>query len=166
VSLKQPRSGESFAAYFTHAWQSVSPDVHFKSSEADVLLLAVLATERFPRLSVAVQLFVLEQSGIRRVRLGAQAALELLRLHAVGIRELGEDRVVLVACARAFRAAVVFGRGVRKRRRVSGDRRQVTGKGRQRQVVGGPHGDGAVRSRAEDLRLWHDRQGKGPIDVR
>ena len=61
---------------------------------------------------------------------------------------------------------MVFGRGVRKRRRVSRDRGKVTGKRREGQVVGSPYGDRAVRARAEDLRLRDERQGDRPVDVR
>lgn len=108
VSLEQPRSGESFPTYFANARQRVSPDVHFESPQAHVLLLAVFTTEGFPRLGVAVQLFMLEESRVRGVGLAAQAALELLSLHP---GQLGQHLLVLVAPG-ALGAAVVFGGGV------------------------------------------------------
>lgn len=114
VSLEQPRSGESFPAYFTNTRQGVSPDVHFESSQAYILLLAVFTTEGFPRLGVAVQLFVLEQSRVRGVGFAAQTTLKLLRLHSVRVCQLGQHLVVFIA-PRAFRAAVVFGGGVGER---------------------------------------------------
>lgn len=165
VSLEQPRSGKRLAAYFANARQRVSPDVHLESSQAHVFLLAVFAAERLPRLRVAVQLFVLEQSGVRGVGLAAQAALELLSLRAMRVRQLGQHLLVLIA-PRAFGAAVVFGRGVRERRGVSGDGGEVTGERRQRQAAGRPHRDGAVGSRAQDLRLGDDGQREAPVDVR
>lgn len=165
VSLEQPRSGKGLAAYLANAGQRVSPDVHLESPQAHVFLLAVFAAERLPRLRVAVQLFVLEQSRVGGVGLGAQGALELLRLRAVRVRQLGQHPLVLVA-ARAFGAAVVFGGGVRERRRVSGDGGQVAGQRGQRQAAGRPHRDGAVGSRAEDLRLGDDGQREAPVDVR
>lgn len=131
VSLEQPRSGESFAAYLTNTRQRVSPDVHFERSEAHVLLLAVFTTEGFPRLGVAVQLLVLEQSGVRGVGLVTQTTLELLRLHAVWIRQLGQHLLILVA-PRALGAAVVLGGGVGQGGRVSGDGGEVTGQRGQR----------------------------------
>lgn len=165
VSLEQPRSGKGFAAYFANARQRVSPDVHFESSQAHVFLLAVFAAERLPRLRVAVQLFMLEQSGVCGVGLAAQTALELLRLRAVRVRQLGQHPLVLIA-PRTFGAAVVFGGGVRERRGVSGDGREVTGERGQRQAAGRPHRDGAVSSRAQDLRLGDDGQREAPVDVR
>lgn len=126
VSLEQPRSGESFPAYFTNTRQCVSPDVHFESSQAHVLLLAIFTTEGFPRLGVAVQLFMLEQSRVRGVGLATQTALELLCLHAVRVCQLGQHLLVFIT-PRAFRAAVVFGGGVGERRGVSGDGGEVTG---------------------------------------
>lgn len=126
VSLQQPRSGESLPAYFTNTGQSVRPDVHLERSQAHVLLLAIFTTEGLPRLRVAVQLFVLEQSGVRGVGLAAQATLELLSLHAVWVCQLGQHLLVLIA-PRALRAAVVLGGGVRERRGVSGDGREVAG---------------------------------------
>lgn len=102
------------------------PDVHLERSQAHVLLLAIFTTEGLPRLRVAVQLFVLEQSGVRGVGLAAQATLELLSLHAVGVCQLGQHLLVLIA-PRALRAAVVLGGGVRERRGVSGDGREVAG---------------------------------------
>lgn len=165
VSLEQPRPGESFPAYFAHARQSVSPDVHFEGSEADVLLLAVFTTEGFPRLGVAVQLFVLEESRVRGVGLATQTTLEFLCLHSVRVCQLREHVLVVVA-PRAFRAAVVFGGGVGERRRVSRDGGQVTGERTQRQAGGSPHCDGTVGCRAQDLRLGDEGQGKALIDVR
>lgn len=165
VSLEQPRSGESFPAYFANTGQGVSPDVHFESSKAHVFLLAVFATEGFPRLGVAVQLFVLEQSRVRGVGLAAQTTLEFLSLHPVRVCQLGQHLLVLIT-PRAFRAAVVFGGGVGERRGVSGDGGEVAGERRQRQVAGSPHRDGAVRRRAQDLRLGDDGQGEAPVDVR
>lgn len=67
VSLQQPRSGKSLPAYFANTRQCVSPDVHFESSQAHILLLAVFTTEGFPRLGIAVQLLVLKQSRVRGV---------------------------------------------------------------------------------------------------
>lgn len=165
VSLQQPRSGESLAAYFANARQRVRPDVHLERSQAHVLLLAIFTTEGLPRLCVAVQLFMLEQSRVGGVGLGAQAALELLRLRAVGIRQFGQHLLVLVA-PRTLGAAVVLGGGVRQRRGVSGDGRQIAGERGQRQAAGGPHRDGTVRRRAQDLRLRDDRQRQAPVDVR
>lgn len=165
VSLQQPGSGEGLAAEFAHAGQRVRPDVHLQRSQADVLLLAVLAAEGLPRLRVAVQLLVLEQSGVRGVGLAAQTTLELLRLRPVGVGQLGQHVLVLIA-PRALGAAVVFGRGVGQRRGVSGDGREVTGERGQRQAAGGPHRDGAVRRRAQGLRLRDDGQGEAPVDVR
>lgn len=137
MSLEQPRSGESLPAYFANARQSVSPDVHFESSQTDVLLLAVLAAEGFPRLGVAVQLLVLEQSRVRGVGFGAQAALELLRLLPVGVRQFGQQLLVLVAPG-AFRAAVVLGGVVGEGRGVTGDGGEVAGQRGEGQVAGGP----------------------------
>lgn len=165
VSLQQPRSGESFPTYFANTRQGVSPDVHFESPQAHVLLLAVFTTERFPRLGVAVQLFVLEQSRVRGVGLTTQTTREFLCLHPVRVRQFGQHLLVLIA-PRAFRAAVVFGRGVRERGRVSRDWGEVTGERRQRQAAGSPDGDGAVGCRAQDLRLGDDGQGEAPVDVR
>ena len=165
VSLEQPGSGESFPAYFANTRQGVSPDVHFESSQAHVLLLAVFTTEGFPRLGVAVQLFVLEQSRVRGVGLAAQATLEFLCLHPVRVCQLGQHLLVLIT-PRALRAAVVFRGGVGERWGVSRDGGEVAGERRQRQVAGSPHCDGAVRRRAQDLRLRDDGQRKGPVDVR
>lgn len=164
VSLEQPRSWESFPAYFTNTRQRVSPDVHFESPQAHILLLAVFTTERFPRLRVAVQLFMLEQSRVRGVGLATQTTLELLCLHAVRVCQLGKHLLVFIT-PRAFGAAVVFGWCVGERWGVSGDGREVTGERWQRQAAGRPHRDGAVRCRAQDLRLWDDGQGKAPVDV-
>ena len=69
---------------------------------------------------------------------------------------------------------MVLGRGVRWRRGthspqgcgVSRQRREAGG---QRGVEGsccGPHGDGAVGSRAEDLRLGDDRHGVALVEIR
>lgn len=155
VSLEQPRSGESLPAYFTNTRQRVSPDVHFESSQADVLLLAVFTAEGFPRLRVAVQLLVLEQSRVRGVGFAAQTTLELLCLHPVRVRQFGQHLLVLIA-PRALRAAVVLGGGVGEGGRVSRDGGEVAG----------PHGDGAVGCRAQDLRLGDDGQGEAPVEVR
>lgn len=114
VSLEQPRSGESFPAYFANTRQGVSPDVHFESSEANILLLAVFTAEGFPRLGVAVQLFMLEQSRVRGVGLAAQTTLEFLSLHSVRVCQFGQQLLVLIT-PRAFRAAVVFRGGVGER---------------------------------------------------
>lgn len=92
----------------------MSPDVHFESSQTDVLLLAVFTTEGFPRLGVAVQLFVLEQSRVRGVGFATQAALEFLCLHSVRVCQLGQHLLVFIT-PRAFRAAVVFRGGVGER---------------------------------------------------
>lgn len=165
VSLEQPGSGESFPAYFANTRQSVSPDVHFESSQAHVFLLAVFTTEGFPRLGVAVQLLVLQQSRVRGVRLAAQTTLEFLCLRSVRVRQLGQHLLIFIT-PRAFGAAVVFGGGVGERRGVSRDGGEVTGERRQRQAAGSPHGDGAVRSRAQDLRLRDDRQGKALVEMR
>lgn len=108
---------------------------------------------------------MLQQSRVSGVGLGAQAALELLCLRAVRVRQLGQYLLVLIA-PRTLGAAVVLGGGVRQRRRVSGDGRQIAGERRQRQAAGGPHRDGAVRRRAQDLRLGDDRQRQAPVDVR
>lgn len=45
VSLKQPGPGEGLPTEFTHTGKCVRPDVHLQCSQADVLLLAVLAVE-------------------------------------------------------------------------------------------------------------------------
>lgn len=165
VSLQQPGSGESFPAYFANTRQSVSPDVHFESSQAHVFLLAVLAAEGLPRLGVAVQLLVFEQSRVRGVRLGTQTTLELLRLRSVRVRQLGQHPLVLVA-PRTLGAAVVLGGGVGERRRVARDGGEVAGERGQRQAAGSPHGDGAVRRRAQDLRLRDDGQRKALVEMR
>lgn len=108
VSLEQPGSGEGFSTYFAYTRQGVSPDVHFESPEAHVLLLAVFTAKGFPRLRVAVQLFVLEQSRVRGVGLGAQTTLELLCLNTVRVRQFGEHLLVLITPG-ALGAAVVLG---------------------------------------------------------
>lgn len=165
VSLEQPRSGESFSAYFANTRQGVSPDVHFESSQANVLLLAVFTTEGFPRLGVAVQLFVLQKSRVRGVGLAAQSTLEFLCLYSVRVCQLGQHLLVFIA-PRTFRAAVVFRGGVGERWWVSRDGGEVTGERRQRQVAGSPHCDGAVRCRAQDLRRGDERQREALVDVR
>lgn len=114
VSLEQPRSGESFPAYFANTRQSVSPDVHFESSQANILLLAIFTTEGFPRLRVAVQLLMLEQSRVRGVGLATQTTLEFLCLHSVRVCQFGQHLVVFIT-PRALRAAVVFRGGVGER---------------------------------------------------
>lgn len=78
VSLQQPGPREGLAAQLADAGQGVCPYVHFERSQADVLLLAVLAAEGLTRVSVTVQLLVLEQARVRRVRLVTQGAAELL----------------------------------------------------------------------------------------
>lgn len=108
---------------------------------------------------------MLEQSGISGVGLATQTTLEFLSLHSMRVCQLGQHLLVFIAPG-AFRAAVVFGRGVGERRGVSRDRREVTGKRRQRQVAGSPHCDGAVGSRAQDLRLGDDRQREALVDTR
>lgn len=79
VSLEQPRARESLAAQLADARQCVCPYVHFERAEAHVFLLAVLAAEGLARVRVAVQLLVLEQARVRRVRLVTQSTAELLR---------------------------------------------------------------------------------------
>lgn len=110
-------------------------------------------------MGVAVQLLVLEQSRVRGVRLATQATLKFLRFHS----EFGQ--LVLVA-PRAFRAAVVFGGGVRERGRVAGDGGQVAGERGQGQAAGSPYGNRAVSGRAQDLWLWDDRQREALVEVR
>lgn len=63
----------------------MGPDVHLEGPQADILLVTVLAGERLPRLSIAVQLLVLGQSGEGGVALAAQAALELLCFYRMGV---------------------------------------------------------------------------------
>lgn len=63
----------------------MSPDVHFESPQANVLLLAVFTAKGFPRLGVAVQLLVLEQSRVRGVGFTTQTALEFLCLNSVRV---------------------------------------------------------------------------------
>lgn len=80
MALQQPRSGESFAADFTHARQGMASDVHLESSQTHVFLLTVFAAERFPGLGVTVQLSVLGKACKGRIGLVALATLEFLRL--------------------------------------------------------------------------------------
>lgn len=101
VALKEPGPGERLATHFADAGQRVCPYVHLQGAEAHILLLAVLAAERLPGLSIAVQLLVLHQSGVGGVGLGAQAALELLRVRGA---QLGGAPLVLVLAPRALRA--------------------------------------------------------------
>lgn len=143
----------------------MSPDVHFKSSQTDILLLAVFTAEGFPRLGVAVQLLVLEQSRVGRVGFAAQTALKLLHLHPARVRQFGQHLLVFIAPG-ALRAAVVLGGGVGQRRGVSGDGGEVAGQRGQWQAAGGPHGDRAVGGRAQDLRLGDDGQGEALVEVR
>lgn len=166
VSLEQPRPGERLAAYFANAGQRVSPDVHLESSQTDVLLLAVFAAEGLARLGVAVQLLVLEQSRVRGVGLAAQRALELLRVRRARVRQFGQQQLLVLVAPRAFRAAVVLGGGVGQGGGVAGDGGEVAGERGQRQAAGGPHRDGAVRSRAQDLRLGDDGDGEALVEVR
>lgn len=106
VALEQPRPGERFAAGVTLAGQRVRPDVHLQGTQADVHLLAEFAREGLLRLALggrAVELLVLRQAGVRRVRFvavgaripggrrarggvraGARAALLHLRVHNRG----------------------------------------------------------------------------------
>lgn len=78
VALQQPGPGEGLAAHLADAGQRVAPDVHLESPQAHVLLLAVLAAERFPGLGVAVQLLVLGEPGEGRVSLGTLGTAEAL----------------------------------------------------------------------------------------
>lgn len=78
VALKQPRPGERLAAHVTLAGQRVRSDVHLQCAQTDVHLIAGLARERLLRLALsgrAMELLVLRQTGVRRVRLGAVRAL-------------------------------------------------------------------------------------------
>lgn len=61
---------------------------------------------------------------------------------------------------------MVFGGGVGERGWVAGDWGEVRRERREREAAGGPHGDGAVGGRAQDLRLRDDRQREAPVDVR
>lgn len=111
MPLKQPWSGKRFAAYFADTRQCVSSDVHLQSSETDVLLLAIFTAKRFPRLSVAVQLFVLHQPGVSGVGLATQTALKLFGVQHVRVCQFREHAIIVVA-SWALRAAVIFGRRV------------------------------------------------------
>lgn len=125
VSLKQPRSGERFAAHFTNARQRVCPYVHLQGAQTHVFLLAVLAAEGFPGLRVTVQLLVFHQSGIRAVRFIAQTALKLLAVRQLG----GRYPIVLVAPGALGTAVVFVGRRVGEGRGVSGYGGEVAGQG-------------------------------------
>lgn len=63
----------------------MGPDVHLKRSQADILLVTVLAAERFPRLGITVQLLVFGQPRESRIGLVAQTALELFSLDCVRV---------------------------------------------------------------------------------
>lgn len=91
VALQEPRSGESFVAYFTYTRQGMASDVHLESSQAHVLLLTIFAAERFPGLGIAMQLSVLGKTCKSRIGLVALAAVEFFcfggrRSWAGGIR--------------------------------------------------------------------------------
>lgn len=102
VTLKQPRSGERFAALLALARQRVRPDVHLERAHAEVELLAVLAREGLLRLALsgrAVELLMLRQAGIRRVRLvavGARVSGRSRRGRRAGRRGRGGIRTVLI----------------------------------------------------------------------
>lgn len=104
------------------------PYVHFECAEAHVLLLAVLAAEGLARVRVAMQLLVLEQARVRRVRLVTQSAAELLRhIRAAGTGGGGGDcdggRLLLLVFVAPRDLVAVFGRWVsRHGREVSGKR--------------------------------------------
>lgn len=160
VSLQQPGSGEGFAADLAYTGQRVRPDVHLQGPQTHVLLFTVFAAEGLPGLRVAVQLLVLEQPGVRGVRLAAQRALKLLGFGGVRLGQLRVQPLIFVA-ARALGAALGFGGRVGQRRgaqaaegrRVCGDRRQITRQRGQGQAAGSPYRDGIVRYRAQDLWL-------------
>lgn len=78
VSLKQPRSGERFAAEFTHTGQRVRPDVHLQRSQADVLLLTVLTAEGLLVAPLALELLVFGQAREAQVLFMTVQALEAL----------------------------------------------------------------------------------------
>lgn len=78
VALQQPGPGEGLAAHLADTGQRVAPDVHLESPQAHILLLAVLAAEGFPGLSIAVQLLVLGEPSKGGVGLGALGTAEPL----------------------------------------------------------------------------------------
>lgn len=62
VSLKQPGSGECLATEVTHTGQRVCPDVHLECSQADVLLLTVLAAKVLLAAPLTLELLVFCQA--------------------------------------------------------------------------------------------------------
>lgn len=98
VTLEQPRPGERLAACRALAGQRVRPDVHLQRAQADVHLLAELARERLPRLALggrAMELLVLRQPGVSRVRFVAIRAQVLGRRRARRGRAGGRVRALL-----------------------------------------------------------------------
>lgn len=155
VSLEQPRAWESLAAQLADARKGVCPYVHFECAEAYVLLLAVLAAEGLARVRVAMQLLVLEQARVRRVRLVTQSAAELLRhIRAAGTGGGGDcdgGRLLLLVFVAPRDLVAVFGRWV------SRHRREVSGKRWRRRVARRPHRDRTVHHRAQHLGLRDHR---------
>lgn len=62
MSLKQPGSRECLATEFTHTGQCVCSDVHLECSQADVLLLTVLAAEVLITAPPTLELLVFGQA--------------------------------------------------------------------------------------------------------
>lgn len=99
--------------------------MHFERPEADVLLLAVLAAEGLAGVRVTVQLLVLEQACVRRVRLVTQGTAELLRHVRAAAAGADGGRLLVLVLVASRDLVAVFGRGVSRHwRQVSGKRRR------------------------------------------
>lgn len=98
VSLKQPGSGERLSTEFAHTGQGVRPDVHFESSQADVLLLTVFTAEGLFTAPITLELPVFGQTREAQVLFLTVQTLKVPPAAAAAAaagrdgREEGEDR--------------------------------------------------------------------------
>lgn len=90
VSLKQPGPGEGLPTEFTHTGKCVRPDVHLQCSQADVLLLAVLAVEVLLATPLTAELPAFGQTHETQVLIIIVQTLKSLQAAAVG-RDSWED---------------------------------------------------------------------------
>lgn len=84
MSLKQPRPGECLATEFTHTGQCVCPDVHLECSQADILLLTVLAAEVLLTAPLTLELLWFGQAQEAQVLIMAVQTLKALLAAAAG----------------------------------------------------------------------------------